>query len=213
LNRPTSDQFHGESAVALAATPVSWVPAISVKKLLVFLALLVLAVLLAGAYGVVHNQISYTVSPEYFTRFKFRQFGLLDSSSPQRVRASIVGFLAAWWMGIPIGLLVGAAGFIHPGHRRMLRVTLWSFVVVICCTLLVGLIGCAVGYVRTASIDLADYRDWYLPPDVIDLRRFLCAGYMHNSSYLGGILGIAAAWIFHAIVKRRAARSTRVASR
>src|SRR5713226_9438669 len=83
------------------------------KRLLVYGLLVVLAVLVAGLYGVVHNQISYTVSPEYFTKFKFRQFGLVDTPLPGRVRASMVGFLASWWIGIPIGVLVGAAGFIH----------------------------------------------------------------------------------------------------
>src|SRR5262249_8164029 len=127
------------------------------KKLFVFMLLLVLAVLVAGAYGVVHNQISYTVSSEYFTKFNFRQFGLLHSVLPDRVRASEVGFLASWWMGIPIGLLVGAAGFIHPGHRRMLEVSLWSFLVVVVFTLFVGLVGLSYGYIETASIDVGEY--------------------------------------------------------
>src|SRR5438105_15809064 len=99
------------------------------KKFAVYLLNVLLAVLGAGLYGVVHNQISYTVAPEYFTKFKFRQFGFVATPLPERVRASMVGFLASWWMGIPIGLLVGAAGFIHPGHRRMLRVSLWSLLI------------------------------------------------------------------------------------
>src|SRR5258708_39967535 len=91
------------------------------KKLLIYALLVVLAVLVAGFYGIIHNQISYTVSPEYFTKFKFRQFGFVDTQLPERVRASMVGFLASWWMGIPIGLLVGAAGFMHRGPRRMFK--------------------------------------------------------------------------------------------
>ena len=62
-----------------------------VKRLLVYGLLIVLAVLAAGLYGVVHNQISYTVSPEYFTKFKFRRFGLVDTPLAGRVRASMVG--------------------------------------------------------------------------------------------------------------------------
>ena len=180
------------------------------KKLLVFVFLVVLAVLLAGAYGIVHNQISHTVSPEYFTKFKFRQFGLLGLRLPDRVRASIVGFLASWWMGIPIGILVGAAGFMHRGHRRMLQVSLWSFLVVVAFTLCVGLLVLAYGYLQTASIDLVEYRSWYIPPNVENLRRFLCAGYMHNSSYLGGVLAIFAAWIFHVVVRVRTSSNPRL---
>ncbi len=178
-------------------------PCASVKKLLVYLLIVVLAVFVAGLYGVAHNQISYTVAPEYFTKFKFRQFGFTDTPLPERVRASMVGFLASWWMGIPIGLLVGAAGFIHRGHRRMLRVSLWSLLVTVGFTLLFGLGGLLYGYFQTAHIDVAEYRGWYIPDDVTDLRRFLCAGYMHNSSYLGGVLAIVVAWAFHIVVRAR----------
>lgn len=173
------------------------------KKFLVYVLLVFVAILLAGIYGVIHDQITYTVSPEYYTKFKFRQFGLHDSPLPDRIRAAIVGFLASWWMGVPIGVLVGVVGFIHRGHRRMFRVSLQSFLLVVGFTLLVGLIGLAYGFYSTASIDRADYQGWFIPPDVIDLRRFLCVGYMHNASYIGGALSIVAAWIFHAIIRVR----------
>ena len=173
------------------------------KKFAIYLLVVALAIVVAGLYGMIHNQISYTVAPEYFTKFKFRQFGLVDMPLPDRVRASMVGFLASWWMGIPIGLLVGAAGFIHRDSREMLRVTLWSFLVVVGFTFLFGLGGLLYGYFQTAHIDVADYRGWYIPDDVTDLRRFLCAGYMHNSSYLGGVLAIPVAWIFHIVMRLR----------
>jgi hypothetical protein len=174
-----------------------------VKKLLIYLFIVVLAIATAGLYGILHNQISYTVSPEYFTKFKFQQFGLTDTSLPERVRASMVGFLASWWMGIPIGLLVGGIGFIHPSPRRMLRVTLWSLLVVVGFTFMFGLCGLVYGYLETRHIDLADYRGWFIPKDVTNVRRFVCAGYMHNSSYLGGTLAIPIAWMFHIIARVR----------
>jgi hypothetical protein len=36
--------------------------------------LAVMGALIAGAYGILHDQISYTISPEYFTKLKFEQF-------------------------------------------------------------------------------------------------------------------------------------------
>jgi hypothetical protein len=173
------------------------------KKFGVFTLIVMLAIVVAGLYGVAHNQISYTVAPEYFTKFKFQQFGFTDTPLPERVRASMVGFLASWWMGVPIGLLVGAAGFIHPGWRRMLRISLWSLLVTVAFTLLFGLAGLLYGYFQTAHIDVAEYRDCFIPDNVTNLRRFLCAGYMHNSSYLGGVLAIFAAWVFHIFVRVR----------
>lgn len=174
------------------------------KKLLVFF-LVLLAVIVSGLYGILHDQVSYTVSPEYFTKFKFRQFGIADMNLPDRARASIVGFLATWWMGIPIGLLVGGTGFIHPGHWRMLGISLFAFGVIIVITLLFGLCGLLYGYFEMNTVNLANYQGWLIPNDVVDLRRFLCAGYMHNASYLGGTLSIFAACIFQIAVRIKTA--------
>src|SRR3982751_3444371 len=110
----------------------------ALKKFGVFLLIVVIAMFVTGLYGIVHNQVSYTVAPEYFTKFKFRQFGFTDIPLPERVRASMVGFLASWWMGIPIGLLVGAVGFIHRDHRQMLRASVWSLLVTVGFNLLFG---------------------------------------------------------------------------
>ena len=171
------------------------------KKFFVFVFLVLFAMILSGLYGIIHDQISYTVSPEYFTKFKFQQFGIAEMNLPDRVRASIVGFLASWWMGIPIGLLVGGSGFIHPNSQRMLKVSLMAFGLVIATTLLFGLCGLLYGYYETRTINLANYQGWFIPKDVVNLRRFLCVGYMHNASYLGGTLSIFIACIFQVVVR------------
>jgi hypothetical protein len=126
-----------------------------VKRFLVFLLLILVAIVVSGLYGVVHDQISYTVSPEYYTKFKFIQFGLDQMNLPDRVRAGIVGFSATWWMGIPIGLMVGGTGFIHAGTGRMLKNSLLAYGVVLVAALLCGVAGLLDGYLQTATIDLA----------------------------------------------------------
>ena len=55
-----------------------------VKTLAMCVLLLLVATLIAGAYGAIHNQISYTVSSEDFTQFKFWQFGLSRSASSRQ---------------------------------------------------------------------------------------------------------------------------------
>jgi hypothetical protein len=161
------------------------------------------ALVIAGVYGSLHDQISYTVSPEYFTRFKFYQFGLLDNSIPERVRAAEVGFLAAWWMGLPIGLLTGVAGFIQRTPALMRRALLWSLLVILSVAFASAMLGLLYGVIRTRSIDLAGYRGWYIPDHVVHIRRYLCAGYMHNASYLGGTLAIPITWGFHFMFRAR----------
>ncbi|MBK9392375.1 MAG: signal peptide-containing protein [Uliginosibacterium sp.] len=166
-------------------------------KFLAFCIFLVLAVLAAGAFGALHDQISYSVSPEYFTRFKFFQFQLLDPAVPERLRAAQVGFLASWWMGIPLGLLSGVAAFIHRSPAKMQRALAWSLLVIVGFTLAFAIAGLTYGFIQTETIEPSRYTNWFIPSGVNDLRHFLCVGYMHNAAYLGGALAIPIAWGFH----------------
>jgi len=164
------------------------------RKLIVYLLLVFVAIGIAGTYGMLHNQISYTVSPEYFTKFKFDQFHLLNENIPERIRASTVGFMASWWMGFPIGLIAGLAGFIQKGPRQMLRISIEAMLVAVLFTLLVGCCGLAYGFYETQGVGA--FFPMYVPEGLEHPRRFICTGYMHNSSYLGGVLSIPVAWAY-----------------
>lgn len=169
-------------------------------KLRAYLAFVVVAVVAASLFGAIHDQISYSVSSEYFTRFKFIQFQLLDPTIPERVRVAIIGILASWWMGIPLGLLSGGMAFLHQTPQQMWRSLLWSALIIVGFTLTFALGGLAYGFLQTQNFKLSEYSTWFIPADLENVRSFLCAGYMHNSAYLGGILAIPVAWIFHLII-------------
>jgi hypothetical protein len=171
------------------------------KKIWIFLLFVPAAVLVAGLFGVAHDEISYSVSPEYFTKFKFIQFRLLDADVPERIRAAKVGFLASWWMGLPLGILCGSAGFLQRSPAHMARALAWSLPVIAIFTLIVAFAGLVYGWWQSATFEPLRYQGWFIPPNVVSLRRFLCAGYMHNAAYLGGALSIPTAWFFHLIVR------------
>lgn len=173
------------------------------RRLLILLQYLALALLAAGLFGALHDQISYTVSPEYYTKFKFIQFDLRDPDLPERLRAAIVGFRASWWMGLPLGLLTGLAGCMQRTPEQMRRALRWTLPLVLGFSLAFALAGLAYGFIQTEHIDLAHYRGWFLPPHLAQPRNFLCAGYMHNAAYLGGLLAIPLAWAFHIIYRLR----------
>jgi len=174
------------------------------QRLIALIAFMIVTMLAAGAFGILHDQISYTVSNEYFTRFKFPQFQLLDANIPERIRAAEVGFLASWWMGIPVGLLTGIAGFIHPTARQMRKALLLSLAVISVFTLTFALLGLAYGFIRTTHLNLSEYADWFVPQGLERPRNFICVGYMHNSAYLGGLIAIPIAWCFHSIYRQSA---------
>lgn len=158
----------------------------TLKKIALFPMLLFVACICAGLYGAVHNQISYTVSPDYFYAFKFKQFGVpIDLQG--RYGAAIVGWRASWWMGLLVGIPVLLVGLVLPTWKMYLSRCLLAIVVVVSTTLLVGLAALVVAFITLSDTNLPAY--WY-PEQVADKVAFARAGTMHNFSYLGGFLGI-----------------------
>jgi hypothetical protein len=155
-------------------------------KAALFPVLLTAACLMAGLYGALHNQISYTLSPDYFHALKFHQFDI-PSGLQGRVGASIVGWHASWWMGLFIGVPVLIVGLILPGWRTYLSRCLIAFAVVAGTALVVGLAALVYACLTITPASLPGY--WY-PDGVADKVAFARAGTMHNFSYLGGFLGI-----------------------
>tara|TARA_Y100000034_G_scaffold111039_1_gene143700 strand:+ start:69 stop:605 length:537 start_codon:yes stop_codon:yes gene_type:complete len=167
------------------------------KKFLIFILVILIAPFIAGIYGILHDQLTYSISPEYYTKFKFIQFGLVDSGSEAhfpypRFEVSIVGFMATWWMGLPIGIILSLVGLVHKTYKRMLKVTLRAILIAVLATFLTGLIGLAYGKLYLADAGV----NWWLPQNLVDTKNFIVVGSMHNFSYLGGILGLIIGVIF-----------------
>lgn len=174
-----------------------------IGRIAIFVVFVAVAMLTAGVFGAFHDQISYSISHEYFTQFKFVQFRLLDSPLPERVRVAVVGFRASWWMGVPLGLFTGLAGFIYPSAEQMRRALVLSLPLICGFVLLVALGGLAYGVVQTSGSAMPKYVGQDLSADIGAWRRFICVGYMHNAAYLGGAAAIPAVWLFHLLYRRR----------
>ena len=161
------------------------------KKILILILTIVLAPIIGGIYGILNDQLTYSISPEYYTKFKFYQFGLVDSGNEAiflnpRFEVSIVGIMATWWMGLLIGGILGFVGLIHNGHKRMFRITMKAILITIAVTFFIGLIGLFYGkfYLNRGNVD------WWLPKNLIETEDFIAVGSMHNFSYIGGLIGL-----------------------
>jgi lysylphosphatidylglycerol synthetase-like protein (DUF2156 family) len=157
------------------------------RHILKVIALFGLACLFAGIYGALHNQISYTVAPEYFHRFKFHQFSL-GPDWHSRLGASLVGFRASWWMGIVIGIFIIPFGVFLYRHGEYFRCVVRAFLVVALTALGVGLSALAVAFFLIRPEHVERFRQD--SPMTDNAAAFLRAAAMHNFSYLGGLLGI-----------------------
>ncbi len=143
--------------------------------------------ILAGFYGIIHDQVTFSVSPEYFTKFKYVQFGLEPSYyGGHRPVVAIIGFLATWWTGLIIGVLLVLTGLVYPDHKMMRAAIKKAIVIVICFAVLAGFAGFIYGKIHLIKTGV----NWWLPGDLVDKNSFIIVGSIHNFSYAGGFIGL-----------------------
>jgi hypothetical protein len=174
-------------------------------KISAFPVLLAASCIIAGLYGVLHNRISYTISPDYFHAFKFQQFGI-PVELRNRVGASIVGWRAAWWMGLIVGVPVLLVGLGMPNRKTYVIKSLVAIAIVAATTLVLGLAALAYANYAISPESLPPYR---YPDGVTDRVAFARAGTMHNLSYVGALFGILTGSLYIVVERFRANRRGR----
>ncbi len=170
-----------------------------IKKTVVLIITIILTPFLAGVYGMLHDQVSYSISPEYFTKFKFKQFefGFMSQYHPQ-LSASLVGFLSTWWTGLIIGIVVGGIGFTFSNSKTMWKGILGAITRTIGIAILIGFLGILIGELLISKFD----GNWIIPETVIHKESFLTVGTMHTFSYVGGLIGLIYGVIYQLRLKK-----------
>lgn len=177
-------------------------PRIGLRDLMALVATVLAGACIAGFYGALHDQVSYWISPEYFTRMKFAQFGVLRlAKDTPRVAAGDVGFLATWWVGAIGGWLIGRAG--RPSQWRVSLRALGLCVLVV---LVAGVTGALLGMLRVQG-ELASWSEWREGLGIRDLESFVIVAYIHDAGYAGALLGIVAAMVYVMHARRRDRRA------
>ncbi|WP_254507148.1 hypothetical protein [Anatilimnocola floriformis] len=151
--------------------------------------------LLAAVYGAVHDQVSYTISPEYFTKMKFDQFAWANLGLPPRWYASEIGVLATWWVGLIAGWLLARAGMVELPPRERWPRTWRAFGIVAVVTLLGSVLGYGYGSL-IATRDLSAWSRWQRILQLEDLPAFVTVAWLHNGGYLGALGGLILAVIY-----------------
>ena len=155
----------------------------------------VVGAIAAGAYGALHDQVTYTISSEYFTRLKFHQFHYADFGFSDRVLVSEIGFLATSWVGFFCGWFLARRLIPGQPRPRAFRQISVGCAVIVACALVSAGIGYVYGLWRGPD---ADYSSWNTILDDLGVAHelsFVRVAYIHNAGYLGGLIGLVLALV------------------
>lgn len=148
------------------------------------------SILISGFFGIIHDQITYSISDEYYSKFKFIQFGLIEEGDAlpanPRVCVSIVGFLATWWTGLFIGIIYGTILMFFKKVNLSYKIYFRAIAITLSTTIIISI----AGYFNGKYFITATELHWYFPKNLIDQKSFIVVGSIHNASYLGGLIGL-----------------------
>lgn len=178
-------------------------PGTGLVVLPLFIGLTLAACVIAGVFGICHDQLTYTLSEEYYTKFKFIQFGIAQAQR-NRLGVAEVGWLASWWVGLILGCVLVPFAVRLRGLPRIIGRALIAFALVVVVAALSGAEGLL--YAMTMA-DIPHEIVRYQQP-IHDVRHFFWVGSMHNLSYMGALLGMVVAVVYLCWVEREDRRST-----
>jgi hypothetical protein len=169
------------------------VPRIRWRLLPPMLGIACLGALIAGCYGILHDQITYSISPEYFTKLKSAQFDYADFGFPIRVFVGEIGFLATWWVGAFSGWFLARIALPAWPVRVAFLKCLAGFGIVFVLAASAALAGYCLGLCHSG--DYSYWRDLCQSLDIRDIPAFVRVAYIHNGGYLGGLVGLVIALV------------------
>ncbi len=178
-------------------------PKIRADWFLAMLGYCLMGALLAGLYGVFHDQITYSISPEYFTRLKFAQFHYADFGLPPRIFVGEIGFLASWWVGFIAAWFLARIAVPAFPPRLAFRYILRGSLIIFSTALVASIIGYVYGLWRSSGSDFSAWQRFTSTYGVLDLPSFVRVAYIHNASYLGGLIGLVVAIAYLRRLRRK----------
>ena len=153
-----------------------------------------LGAIVGGCYGILHDQITYSISEEYFTKLKFDQFHSANFGFPIRVFVAEVGFLATWWVGFFSGWFLARIAVTSWPAKQAFRRCLNGFAIIFVFAFISGSVGYLLGVYHSS-----DYSNWLelcWSLGVTDIPNFVRVAYIHNAGYIGGGIGLIVAIIY-----------------
>lgn len=164
-----------------------FIPLVNKTQLKEIFTISTIGAFIAGLYGIAHDQITFSISEEYFTKLKFKQFSYADFGLPDRVFAGLIGFLATWWVGFFSAWFISRILIARNWTKGLYRKCLLAF----CWILTFALLGSLAGFIMGKFHD-GNYNNWILlcrNLGVLDVPSFVKVAYIHNAGYIGAGLG------------------------
>ena len=110
-----------------------------VRKILTIFLVAAMASVIAGIYGVINDQITFSISSEYYTKYRFLQYNLVQVEGDSRIiypriLVVLVTFLSTWWFPLISGLIIIIFNLIQNTWKMLLKTSVLAMLISILIT-------------------------------------------------------------------------------
>ncbi len=147
--------------------------------------IVILSVLCAVLYGILHDQITARICVEYFT---IGHPQIVPTENPTLL-GLVWGVVATWWVGLILGIPLAIVATVGSHPKRTAVSLVGPLALVMLCSAMFALLAGCVGYIaaRNRWVVLMSPLAEKVPhekhiPFLVDL-------WVHNASYCGGFVG------------------------
>ncbi|PCI35092.1 MAG: hypothetical protein COB60_04280 [Flavobacteriaceae bacterium] len=161
------------------------------KKTLTILLIVFISIIFSVVYGISHDFVTSKISPEFYTKLTFFNFGILDDYARKfdgnwTFALVWVGFFSTWWFGLLTGLILGIVGMKYGDGKQILNKTMKSILIVIGIVILFGVVGYGIAELNPSEI----ITNYDFPFEIEHKTDFNKVVKIHNYSYFGGVVGL-----------------------
>jgi hypothetical protein len=157
---------------------------------------------IAGLYGILHDQWTYSIGPEYFTRLKFQQFHYLSREQPPRLLVAEIGFIATWWVGFFSAWFMGRLTVPHEPLAIAGRRCAKGVLAIVLTALTAAAIATQLAPAEISDPRVSNWSSILQAHQITDPLAFIRVAYIHNASYLGGLVGLLGALVWIRLTRR-----------
>jgi hypothetical protein len=126
---------------------------------------------------------------------------------PPRCFVAEIGFLATWWVGFIAAWFLARVAVPGAAPAEARSRCLRGFAVILVCAFAASLVGFGLGLSLDSSADFSGWQAFASQRGITDLRGFVRVAYIHNASYLGGLIGLVIALVDLHRLKKRAIKA------
>jgi hypothetical protein len=153
--------------------------------MLAYLQIVLLSVVAAVVYGIVHDMVTAHVCVEYFSI----AHPPIIKSGPPILYALVWGVAATWWVGLPLGILLAYVCRVGKYNKLPWQVLLHPLLIFLGIMFVLAMLAGIVGYVM--SLNGHNFMSPHLQEKIAAARyhRFAFDAFAHGTSYAIGFLG------------------------